>query len=378
MGDTTGKLFKVTNWGESHGPAIGGVIEGCPSGIIIDVDKDIMPDMDRRKPGQNILTTQRNEDDIVKLQSGVLLNEDGTYTTTGSALAWVIGNTDANPKHYANLAVIARPNHGDYTMKKKYGIRDPSGGGRTSARMTANDVCAGAIAKKIMNERFGTTFLAYVVQIGDCKMQDYDRSKITREDIEFINGEVNKVRCPDHQKASEMEAIVKAELKRGDSIGGIVECYIDNVPVGLGEPWYDRLDAELMYAIGGINAVKGVEIGEGFRSASMRGSEFNDIFEPVPEERRAVTKTNNSGGIQAGISNGMPIYIRAAFKPTATLMQDQDSINLDTYEAAKLVNVKGRHDPCVVLRAPAIVEARAALVLVDNALMQYGKMHYRA
>ncbi|MFT4304197.1 MAG: chorismate synthase [Candidatus Woesearchaeota archaeon] len=378
MGDTTGKIFQVTNWGESHGPALGGIISGCPSGIVFDIEKDIMPDMKRRKPGQNKLTTQRSEDDSVNILSGVLKQEDGTYVTTGHAISFMIANKDAISIHYKNMADIVRPNHADYAMIRKYGIRDVSGGGRSSARMTAIDVAAGALAKKIMRERFGTTFLAYIKSIGNIEMTNYDRSKITLDQVEYIGNKPNLVRCPDHSKAKLMESLLEETIKKLDSIGAVIECYIDNVPEGLGEPWYDKLDADLAHTIMGINAVKGVEIGLGYKSTQMYGSKNNDIFVANEKAKQAVTKTNNSGGIQGGMSNGMPIYFTAAFKPTATIFQDQPSVNVTDYNNTMLEKVKGRHDPCVALRATPIVEARAALVLLDHALMQYGKQHYKS
>jgi chorismate synthase len=346
-GSSFGSIFRLTSFGESHGLAIGGVVDGVPAGIRIDLEK-IQIDLDKRKPGQSRLVTQRKESDTVQLLSGLL---DGV--TTGTPIGFIIKNEDQHSSDYDHLKDAYRPSHADYTYQQKYGIRDHRGGGRSSARETACRVVAGSIAKQIL-ESLGIEFSTYVDQIGSVKLED--NSFFLSDAIES-----NEVRCPDNRIAEKMIELVEQIRAEGDTIGGCVKCMIVNVPVGLGEPVFDKLHADLGKAMFSINAVKGVEFGSGFSSVSKKGSENNDQFLPNGE-----TSTNNSGGIQGGISNGMPIEFRVAFKPVATIMKDQNSINDQGEEI--LIRGKGRHDPCVVPRAVAIVEAMAAMVILDHYL----------
>ena len=346
-GSSFGSIFRLTSFGESHGFAIGGVVDGVPAGVRIDLEK-IQIDLDKRKPGQSRLVTQRKESDTVQLLSGLL---DGV--TTGTPIGFIIKNEDQHSSDYDHLKDAYRPSHADYTYQQKYGIRDHRGGGRSSARETACRVVAGSIAKQIL-ESLGIEFSTYVDQIGSVKLE---------ENSFFLSDaiETNEVRCPDNRIAEKMIELVEQVRAEGDTIGGCVKCMIVNVPVGLGEPVFDKLHADLGKAMFSINAVKGVEFGSGFSSVSKKGSENNDQFLPNRE-----TSTNNSGGIQGGISNGMPIEFRVAFKPVATIMKDQNSINDQGEEI--LIKGKGRHDPCVVPRAVAIVEAMAAMVILDHYL----------
>ena len=343
-GNTFGKLFKITTFGESHGAAIGGVIDGCPAGVEIDFDA-VQKELDRRKPGQSAIVTQRKEPDTVEFLSGIF---EGV--TTGTSIGFVIRNANQKSKDYSHIKDSFRPSHADYTYYKKYGdVRDYRGGGRSSARETACRVVAGAIAKQVLKE---VTFNAYVSGVGHIKID----KPYTELDLTQI--ESNIVRCPDQNLAGEMETYIKQIRKEGDTVGGMVSCVISGVPVGLGEPVFDRLHAELGKAMLSINAVKGFQYGSGFEGAALKGSQHNDIF-----NADGTTKTNLSGGIQGGISNGMDIYFDVAFKPVATIMQDQESIDKDG-NIVKMVG-KGRHDPCVVPRAVPIVDAMAALVIVD-------------
>lgn len=346
-GNTFGNLFKVTTFGESHGIAIGGIIDGCPSGVHLDLTA-IQKELDRRKPGQSAIVTQRKEPDTVEFYSGIF---EGV--TTGTPIGFVIKNANQKSKDYSHIKDSYRPSHADYTYDQKYGIRDYRGGGRSSARETASRVVAGAIAKQVLSD---IKINAYVSGVGPLKLQ----RKHTELDLSLT--EENIVRCPDPEMAVEMEQYIKQIRKEGDTVGGIVSCAISGVPVGLGEPVFDKLHAELGKAMLSINAVKGFEYGSGFEGAALKGSEHNDLF-----NTDGTTKTNLSGGIQGGISNGMDIYFNVAFKPVATIMQDQETIDKD----GNLVNMqgKGRHDPCVVPRAVPIVEAMTALVLVDYWLM---------
>jgi len=346
-GSSFGSIFRLTSFGESHGFAIGGVVDGVPAGVRIDLEK-IQIDLDKRKPGQSRLVTQRKESDTVQLLSGLL---DGV--TTGTPIGFIIKNEDQHSSDYDHLKDAYRPSHADYTYQQKYGIRDHRGGGRSSARETACRVVAGSIAKQIL-EGLGIEFSTYVDQIGSVKLED--NSFFLSDAIE-----TNEVRCPDNRIAEKMIELVEQVRAEGDTIGGCVKCMIVNVPVGLGEPVFDKLHADLGKAMFSINAVKGVEFGSGFSSVSKKGSENNDQFLP-----NRGTSTNNSGGIQGGISNGMPIEFRVAFKPVATIMKDQNSINDQGEEI--LIKGKGRHDPCVVPRAVAIVEAMAAMVILDHYL----------
>jgi chorismate synthase len=352
MSSTYGTLFKISTFGESHGPGIGVVIDGCPAGLTFDTDF-IQHELDRRKPGQSRITTQRREADEFEVLSGVF---DGK--TQGTPIALLIRNTDQRSKDYGHIAEQFRPSHADYTYQTKYGSRDYRGGGRSSARETAARVAAGAVAKLLLAQR-GIKIQAYVSQVGKLKLEK------SYHDLNLALAEENAVRCPDPETAEHMFQYIDETRKRGDSIGGIVDCVITGVPVGLGEPVFDKLHAELGKAMLSINAVKGFEYGSGFAGAELYGSEHNDEFY-TDEEGRVRTKSNHSGGIQGGISNGEDIYFRTAFKPVATIMQDQDSV--DVHGQPVTVSGKGRHDPCVVPRAVPIVEAMAALVLIDMTL----------
>ena len=343
-----GRLFKISTFGESHGIAIGGVIDGVPSGIQLDFEW-IQQQLDRRKPGQSAIVTQRKEPDTVQFLSGIM---DGI--TTGASIGFIIPNDNQKSHDYDHIKDVYRPSHADYTYSKKYGTRDHRGGGRTSARETANWVVGGAVAKHIIPD---IKITAYVSGVGEIKLDtDYSR-------YDFSNIEETAVRCPDLNVAEQMIERIKQIRKEGDTIGGEVTCVIQNVPVGLGEPIFDKLHARLGQAMLSINAVKGFEYGEGFASTAMKGSEMNDQFNPD-----GTTKTNYSGGIQGGVSNGMDIYFKVAFKPVATLMQEQTTLdaNGDMVE----MHGKGRHDPCVVPRAVPIVEALAAMTIADMLLIQ--------
>ena len=347
-GNTFGTLFKVSTFGESHGPAIGGVIDGCPAGIELDLEA-IQKDLDRRKPGQSAIVTQRKEPDEVTFFSGLFEGK-----TTGTPIGFAIHNTNQKSKDYSHIQDTYRPSHADYVYDEKYGIRDYRGGGRSSARETASRVVAGAIAKQFLAP---VTLNAYVSAVGSLSL-DTNPSEV---DVSFI--EKNPVRCPDPKMAEAMETYIKQIRKEGDTVGGVVSCVIKNVPVGLGEPAFDKLHAELGKAMLSINAVKGFEYGSGFAGTQMKGSEHNDLF-----NTDGTTQTNRSGGIQGGISNGMDIYFNVAFKPVATIMQNQETIN--SKGEAVAMQGKGRHDPCVVPRAVPIVEALAALVLADFSLLK--------
>ena len=346
-GNSFGTLFKLTTFGESHGVALGGVIDGCPSGIELDFDA-ITKDLQRRKPGQSKIVTQRKEEDEVEFLSGIFEGK-----TTGTPIGFQIRNTNQKSNDYTHIKDNYRPSHADYVFDQKYGFRDYRGGGRSSARETASRVVGGAIAKQFLKN---ISIQAFVSSVGDIFIdkpyQDLDLSKI----------EDTIIRCPDHDTAEKMIQRIKEIKKQGDTIGGTIMCVIKNVPVGLGEPVFDKLHAELGKAMLSINAVKGFEYGSGFCGAKMKGSEHNDQY-----NTDGSTKTNLSGGIQGGISNGMDIYFRVAFKPVATIMQKQTSINNQNEEV--LLDAKGRHDPCVVPRAVPIVEAMAALVLADHMLI---------
>ncbi len=342
-----GTLFRITTFGESHGPAIGVILDGCPAGLPID-EAFIQSELDRRKPGQSKITTQRNESDTFKILSGVFEGK-----STGTPIALVIENEDQRSKDYSHIQHTFRPSHADYTYETKYGIRDYRGGGRSSARETAARVAAGAIAKLLLKQS-GIEISAYVSQVGELKAGHYTTLDLTKT-------EDNIVRCPDPAVAEKMIALIDQVRLDRDTIGGLVTCVIKNTPVGLGEPVFDKLHAELGKAMLSINAVKGFEYGSGFEGITLRGSQHNDEF--YNDGGKIRTKTNRSGGIQGGISNGEDIYFNVAFKPVATIMQDQPSIDKHGNEA--VVSGKGRHDPCVVPRAVPIVEAMAALVLAD-------------
>jgi chorismate synthase len=347
MSNTFGRIFSVTTFGESHGPAIGCIIDGCPAGLVID-EAFIQSELDRRKPGQSKITTQRKEDDTYKILSGIFEGK-----TTGTPIALIIENQDQRSKDYSHVAETFRPSHADFTYDVKYGVRDYRGGGRSSARETAARVAAGAIAKLLLR-KYNITIQAYVSQVGPVSAPPYQTMNLSLT-------ESNIVRCPDQSTADKMIALIDEVRLARDTIGGIVTCVIKNTPVGIGEPVFDKLHAELGKAMLGINAVKGFEYGSGFAGVSLRGSEHNDEF--FKEGDRIRTKTNHSGGIQGGISNGEDIYFNVAFKPVATIMQDQNTVNKSGNET--IVSGKGRHDPCVLPRAVPIVEAMAALVMVD-------------
>lgn len=342
-GNSFGNLFKLTTFGESHGPAIGGIIEGCPAGLELDLQA-IADEMARRKPGQSAIVTQRKEADEVQFLSGIFEGK-----TTGTPIGFVINNQDQKSKDYSHIKDSYRPSHADYTYDKKYGIRDYRGGGRSSARETACRVVAGAIAKQILKD---VRITAYVSAVGDVELDP------SRDKLDFSQIEQNPVRTASAEAAEKMETYIRSIRKQGDTIGGVISCQIDGVPIGLGEPVFDKLHAQLGKAMLSINAVKGFEYGSGFAGTRLKGSEHNDLFNPDGS-----TQTNMSGGVQGGISNGEPIYFKVAFKPVATLMQSQPTIDKDGNTVE--MKGKGRHDPCVVPRAVPIVEAMAALTLVD-------------
>lgn len=350
-GNTFGTLFRLTTFGESHGEALGGIIDGCPSGLALDLDF-IQHELDRRRPGQSHIVTQRKEGDKVEFLSG---NFEGK--TTGTPIGFIIRNENQRSKDYEHIVDAYRPSHADYTYDAKYGMRDWRGGGRSSARETVSRVVAGAVAKLIL-KKYGITISAYTSQVGDIKlMKDYRKLDLTKTDS-------NIVRCPDALIAETMINRIEQVRKEGDTIGGVISCVVTGVAAGLGEPVFDKLHADLGKAMLSINAVKGFEYGSGFDGVSMKGSEHNDQF--VVANKEVHTKTNHSGGIQGGISNGEDIYFRVAFKPVATIMKKQTTIN-SKKEEVEMVG-KGRHDPCVLPRAVPIVEAMAALVLVDHIL----------
>ena len=342
-GNTFGNFFKLTTFGESHGEAMGGVIDGCPAGVSIDLDA-IENQMMRRRPGQSTIVTQRKEADTVRFLSGIFEGK-----TTGSPIGFIIENTNQKSADYTHIKDSYRPSHADYTFDKKYGHRDYRGGGRSSARETACRVAAGAIASQFLG---AIAITGYVSSVGDLTLEK------PYQELDFNTVDSNVVRCPDAEMASKMIAKIKEVKKQGDTIGGIITCVIQNVPVGLGEPVFDKLHAQLGKAMLSINAVKGFEFGSGFKGATMNGSEHNDLF-----NQDGTTKSNLSGGVQGGISNGMDIYFRVAFKPVATIMQKQQTINSKGEKVE--MQGKGRHDPCVVPRAVPIVEAMAALTIAD-------------
>ena len=352
-GNSFGQLFRITTFGESHGEAIGVIIDGCPAQLDVDLEY-IQSELDKRRPGQSKITTQRKESDIVKILSGVFEGK-----TTGTPIAMIIPNEDQRSKDYTHNVDVFRPSHADYTYQTKYGIRDHRGGGRSSARETAARVAAGALAKLLLKTQ-GIEIVAHVSSVGRINAPNVE----IKNAQEFIDErEKNIVRCVDPATAEEMIEFIDSIRKQGDTVGGKVSCYIQNCPVGLGEPVFDKLHAELGKAMLSINAVHGFEFGSGFEGSEMRGSEHNDLF-TKNAKGDIQTRTNFSGGIQGGISNGMPIEFRVAFKPVATIMQSQPTIDSKGNEAE--ISGKGRHDPCVVPRAVPIVEAMAALVLADH------------
>jgi chorismate synthase len=350
MGNTFGKLFKLTSFGESHGSMIGGIIEGCPAGL--EIDKDIIQkDLDRRKPGQSKVTSSRKEDDKVQLLSGIFEGK-----STGTPIGFLIPNINSKSKDYSNIKDVFRPSHADYTYEEKYGLRDYRGGGRSSARETACRVVAGSIAKQLLNN-YGIKISAYVSSIGNI-FADEKKVDLNKD------YDSNIVRCPDPNASNKMINLITDLKSKGNTVGGQIKCVISGVEAGLGEPVFDKLHADLGKAMLSINAVKGFEYGSGFNGSKMTGAEHNDEF--IVENGNVSTKTNNSGGIQGGISNGEEIYFKVAFKPVATIMSKQNSIDKEKNNVE--LSVKGRHDPCVVPRAVPIVESMAAIVLADHLL----------
>lgn len=350
-GNSFGKIFVLTTYGESHGTAIGGIIDGCPAGIQLDLE-EIQKELDRRKPGQSNLTTQRKESDIVTFHSGIL---DGV--TLGTPIGFMIPNKDQRSKDYSNIENVYRPSHADYTYDKKYGIRDVRGGGRSSARETACRVVAGAIAKQILASR-GISVIACVRAIGQIEVNVIP----VKLDVEQV--EASAVRCPDPEATDKMVEAIMQVKKEGDSLGGVVHCQVDGLPAGIGEPVFDKLHADLGKAMLSINAVKGFQIGSGFEGVKLKGSEHNDEF--VMEDGKPTTKTNKAGGVLGGISNGEQIYFDVAFKPTATIYKKQQTVTKDNKETE--FQAEGRHDPCVVPRAVPIVESMAAITILDAML----------
>lgn len=351
-GNIFGTAFRLSTFGESHGEAVGGIVDGMKSGTLIDIDF-IQSELDRRRPGQSAITTPRDEKDKVKLLSGVFGGK-----ATGTPIGFMVENTNQRSSDYDSIIDIYRPSHADYTYAMKYGIRDHRGGGRSSARETVARVVGGALAKLMLRDQ-SVSIVAYTSRIGDVSVEK------GYENLDLSKIETNIVRCPDEAVAQKMIEVIETVRNEKDSIGGVVTCVIKGVPVGLGEPCFDKLQALLAHAMLSINAVKGFEYGSGFEGSTMRGSKHNDIF--YLDGDRVRTRTNNSGGIQGGISNGEDIYFNVAFKPTATILMEQPTINAN-HEEVKTI-VKGRHDPCVVPRAVPIVEAMAAMVIADCLLM---------
>lgn len=355
MASTFGQVFRISTWGESHGGGVGVVIDGCPPRLPL-TEADIQPDLDRRRPGQSDIVTPRKEDDTCRILSGTFQGQ-----TLGTPISIMVSNTDARPSAYTEMETMFRPSHADYTYQAKYGIRNWQGGGRASAREAIGRVAAGAVAKKILQTLYpGLEILAYVTAIHDI-WADVSEKNVTFEEIE-----ANAVRCPDAAVAEAMIERIKQVRSEGDSVGGVIECVARNVPPGLGEPVFDKLEAELAGAMLSLPATKGFEIGSGFAGAIMKGSEHNDAFRM--EDGKVRTETNLSGGVQGGISNGEPIVFRVAFKPTATIAKAQQTVTAEGEEA--VLAARGRHDPCVVPRAVPMVEAMAALVLCDHAMRQ--------
>lgn len=352
-----GQIFRLTTFGESHGAAVGGVIDGMPAGIVVDEDF-IQHELDRRRPGQSKLTTARKEADKVELLSGIFEGK-----TTGQPIGFLVRNTNQHSQDYENMRDIYRPSHADYTYTQKYGIRDHRGGGRSSARETISRVVGGAFAKLALKQ-MGISIQAYTQQVGDIILPG------TYKDYDLTLTETNDVRCPDPTYAQKMADLITEVKAQGDTIGGVISCVIKGCPVGLGEPAFDKLHALLGHAMLSINAVKGFEYGQGFAGVTARGSQQNDVMIPLPDGKVGFA-TNNSGGIQGGISNEEDIYFRVAFKPIATLLMEQDTVNADG-EATKLT-ARGRHDPCVLPRAVPVVEAMAAITILDAYLLQQAK-----
>ena len=356
MRNTFGHIFTLTTFGESHGEAVGGVIDGMPADIDIDMEF-IQSELNRRRPGQSAITTSRQEADRVELLSGVFEGK-----STGCPIGFIVRNTNQHSNDYENMRNLFRPSHADYTYFEKYGIRDHRGGGRSSARITISRCVGGALAKLVLRQK-GISIQAYTSQVGDIALdKDYSRYDLSLT-------ETNAVRCPDQQKAAEMEALIAKVKAEGDTIGGIITCVIKGCPTGLGEPEFDKLHASLGQAMLSINAVKGFEYGDGFNSATMRGSQVNDVFVPSAGDQQPITTTtNHSGGIQGGISNGQDIYFRVAFKPVATILTEQQTV--DKEGNATTFTAHGRHDPCVLPRAVPVVESMAAMTILDYILLR--------
>ncbi len=350
--NTFGNIFRLTSFGESHGRGIGGIIDGCPAGLELDMDL-IQRDLSRRKPGQSKITTQRMESDLVEFLSGIFEGK-----TQGTPISFIVWNKDQHSQDYSNLKNVYRPSHADYTYIKKYGTRDYRGGGRSSARETIARVVAGAVARQILSLN-DITIQAYVSRVGEVKLEK------NYLELDLSKTEDSIVRCPDPETAEKMIARIETAGRDHDTVGGVITCVVKGVPAGWGEPVFKKLHADLGFAMLGINAVKGFEYGSGFEGTKLSGSEHNDVFVSTSEGVR--TKTNNSGGIQGGISNGEDIYFNVAFKPIATLLKEQRTVDKDSNETT--IHPKGRHDPCVLPRAVPIVEAMAALVLVDHFLL---------
>ncbi|TNF35593.1 MAG: chorismate synthase [Deltaproteobacteria bacterium] len=359
-GSTFGHMFRVTTFGESHGGGLGAIVDGCPPGLALSAE-DLQPDLDRRAPGRNPLGTTRREADEVRILSGVA---DGL--TTGTAIGLLFDNTNARPKAYDEMARLYRPSHADYTYQAKYGHRARSGGGRASARETVARVAAGAIARKLLAEQLGVEIVAWVDQVADV-VASVDPGTVTRAAV----AAGAPVECPDAAAKARMQAVIEAARGAGDTVGGIVRCVARGVPAGLGDPVFDKLDARLAYAMLGLPAAKGFDLGSGFAGILLRGSEHNDPF-VTDAAGRVVTTTNRSGGVQGGISNGMPLDFRVAFKPVATHFKAQQTVTEDGEPVT--FTAKGRHDPCVLPRAVVIVEAMTALVLADAWLRQRGQV----
>ena len=356
MGSSVGQLFRITTWGESHGGGVGVVIDGCPPRIELS-EEDIQRELDRRRPGQSAIVTPRDEADRCQILSGIFEGR-----TLGTPISILVMNKDARPEAYSEMKETYRPSHADFTYEAKYGIRNWQGGGRASARETVGRVAAGAVARKVLSQISPSPveIVAYVTQIHEVAAR-VDRASVTTADVER-----NALRCPDSAAAELMIALIQSVRTDGDSVGGIIECVIRGLPAGLGEPVFDKLEADLAKAMLSLPASKGFEIGSGFASTRMKGSEHNDAFEVRDEKVR--TTTNNSGGVQGGISNGEDIFFRVAFKPTSTIARDQKTVTASGEETT--LAARGRHDPCVLPRAVPIVEAMAALVLCDHALRQ--------
>lgn len=355
MSSTLGNLYKVTTFGESHCKGVGAVVDGCPPGLEL-TEADIQPQLTRRRPGQSDLSTPRQEADQVTIYSGTEFGR-----TLGTPIMLLVNNRDQRPQDYGEMSRIPRPSHADYTYQMKYGVRASSGGGRSSARETIGRVAAGAIAEKWLREQYGTEIVAWVSAVGDIEAPPVDIDRITRAEVDRTI-----IRCPDAATAGRMQDRVREVLEAKDSTGGILTCVCRNVPVGLGEPLFDKLEARLAQAMLSLPATKGFDIGSGFAGTRLRGSTHNDPF--VRRTSGLGTRTNHSGGVQGGISNGEPIVFRVAFKPVATIGLAQETVDFDGEPVT--LEAKGRHDPCVVPRAVPIVEAMAALVLIDLALMQ--------